>query len=96
MTSREIAGNRVMTALLSAKAGAQDELLQTLRGLVGDLQNLPGCTACLLGQDVSGGPHFLLYVTWADALAMKAAVSSEPFRVLLGAANTLSDHARFR
>lgn len=96
MTSREIAGNRVLTALLSAKPGTQDELLQTLRSLIGDLQSQPGCTTCLLGQDVAGGPHFLLYVAWADAPAMKAAVSSEPFRVLLGAASTLSDQARFR
>lgn len=85
-----------MTAVLSAKPGTQDELLQTLRGLVGDIRNQPGCTACILGHDVAGGPHFLIYVSWVDAPAMEAAMSAEPFRVLLGAASTLGDLDRFR
>lgn len=85
-----------MTAVLSAKPGTQDELLQALRGLVGDIRNTPGCTACILGHDVAGGPQFIIYVSWVDAPAMKAAMTSEPFRVLLGAASTLGDLDRFR
>jgi quinol monooxygenase YgiN len=77
--------------VLSAKPGTQDELLQALRGLTADIRNMPGCTACILGHDVAGGPHFIIYVCWVDAPSLQAAMASEPFRVLLGAASTLGD-----
>lgn len=96
MAPREVAGSKVLTALLAAKPGTQDELQQTLRSLVGEMQEQPGCTTCVLAQDVTGGPRFVLYVAWVDAPAMEASLCSEPFRVLLGAASTLGDQARFR
>lgn len=96
MAPRESAGSKIMTALLAAKPGTQDELQQTLRSLVGEIQQQPGCTSCVLAQDVTGGPRFVLYVAWVDAHSMEASLSSEPFRVLLGAASTLGDPPRFR
>jgi quinol monooxygenase YgiN len=96
MAARDSSGSKIMTALLSAKPGTQDELQQTLRSLVGEIQQQPGCTSCVLAQDVTGGPRFVLYVAWVDGLSMEASLASEPFRVLLGAASTLGDQARFR
>jgi quinol monooxygenase YgiN len=96
MAPRELAGSKVLTALLAAKPGTQAELQQTLRSLMGEIQEQPGCTSCVLAQDVTGGPRFVLYVAWVDAPSMEASLASEPFRVLLGAASTLGDQARFR
>ena len=85
-----VEAGRAMTALLIARPGAQAELLQTLQGLASDLERQPGCTACVLAQEISGGPRFLLYMSWSDLRAMRNGMASEPYRVLLGATSTLS------
>ncbi|MCI0673149.1 MAG: antibiotic biosynthesis monooxygenase [Myxococcaceae bacterium] len=95
MKARESSGGRVMTALLAARPEKQEELLQTLRSLAVEIQNQPGCTTCVLGQDVAGGPRFVLYLAWKDLASMEAGMSAEPFRVLLGASSTLSGAGNF-
>ncbi|MCI0573410.1 MAG: antibiotic biosynthesis monooxygenase [Myxococcaceae bacterium] len=84
-----------MTALLAARPEKKDELLQTLRSLAVEIQNQPGCTTCVLGQDVAGGPRFVLYLVWKDLASMEAGMSAEPFRVLMGASSTLSGTGNF-
>ena len=90
MKNQTAAAERVMTALLTARPDAQEELLQTLRGLASEIERLPGCTTCLLAQDVGGGPRFLLYMGWKDPQAMRAGMASEAYRVLRGATSTLT------
>lgn len=80
-----------ITALLSARPEAQVELLQTLSGLARELRSQSGCTACMVAQDVGGGPRFLLHISWVSQPAMHEGIRSEAYRVLLGALSTLAE-----
>ncbi len=61
-----------------------------LRGEGRFTDDLARAAACVLAQEISGGPRFLLYMSWSDLRAMRNGMASEPYRVLLGATSTLS------
>lgn len=89
-------GAKVMMALFTAKPEKRKEFLQTLRFLVDEIRQQPGCQVCMAGQDIGEEPRFVLYLLWKDLASFEAYLASESFRVLIGASSTLSTPAEFR
>lgn len=89
-------GVKVMTALLTPIPEKQGEFLQTLQCLLVEIKQEPGCLKCVVGQDVMGGQHFLLFTVWKDLRSLNTHMESEHFRILVGAASVLSSPADFR
>jgi quinol monooxygenase YgiN len=90
------AGHVVMTALLSAKPDKREELHQALCSLVEGIQKQSGCLDCMVGQDLVGEPRFHLYLVWKDRRALESFVTTDLFRILLGAMNVLAAPTEFR
>ena len=89
-------GVKVMTALLTPIPEKQAEFLQTLQSLHIEIKKEPGCLECVVGQDVLGGPRFLIFMVWKDLQSLEAHMESEHFRILIGATSVLSAPADFR
>ena len=87
---------RVMTALLTAKPGKREELLQVLGSLLEQSRSEAGCLQALVASSVHDQNIFIVYFNWTDLTALAAHMGSEPFRVLLGASSILSVPAQFR
>jgi quinol monooxygenase YgiN len=85
-----------MTTLLSPSPEKQQELLQTLRSLRGEIGRQPGCLACTVYQDDEGMGRFALITAWEDQEALSAHMGSEAFRVLVGASQLLGASPDFR
>ncbi len=96
MRARPTPGVKVMSALLTALPGKQQEFLQTLRTLQEDIRLQPGCLDCTVGQDTDGEGRFLLFMVWKDLHHLEAHMDSEAFRILLGATSVLTTPASFR
>lgn len=96
MRSRATSGVKVMSALLTARPGKQEEFRQTLRSLQEEIRQQPGCLECTVGQDTTGEPQFLIFMVWQELAYLEAHLESEAFRVLLGATSVLSAPASFR
>lgn len=87
---------RVMTILLTARPGKQEELIQALESLTEEVRAQAGCQDCMIGQDLGNGSRFLLYLLWKDLASLHTYIASDGFRVLLGAHSTLADPGEFR
>ena len=96
MSSSPKTSVKVMSALLTARPGKEEEFLQTLQGLVAEIREQPGCLECAVGQDVSRQSRFLIFMVWKDASHLAAHMDSEAFRVLLGATSVLTAPSGFR
>jgi quinol monooxygenase YgiN len=68
-------------------------MLDGLRQAIGAAQ---GCVECLVAQDVSGEPRYVLLSTWSDARSLEAHLQSENFRILRGAADVLGTQTDVR
>jgi quinol monooxygenase YgiN len=96
MRSRPTSGVKVMSALLTAQPGKQEEFLQTLQSLQEEIRQQPGCLECTVGQDTTGESQFLIFMVWKELAYLEAHMDSEAFRILLGATSVLSAPASFR
>jgi quinol monooxygenase YgiN len=96
MTPSPKSSVKVMSALLTARAGKQEEFLQTLRSLVQEIRQQPGCLECAVGRDVDGDSQFFLFMAWKDLAHLENHMHSEAFRVLLGATSVLTAPSGFR
>jgi quinol monooxygenase YgiN len=85
-----------MTTLLTPAAEKEEEFLQTLRSLRGEIGHQPGCLASLAFRDVEGHGQFALVTSWEDQAALQAHLASQPFRVLVGASQLLGASTEFR
>jgi len=89
-------GTKVLSALLTARSGKQQEFLQTLRSLVEEIRGQSGCLECAVGQDLSRESQFFIFMVWKDLAHLEAHMASEAFRVLLGATSVLTAPSGFR
>jgi quinol monooxygenase YgiN len=96
MTTLPKTGSSLMTTLLTPSPEKQQEFLQTLRSLRGEIGRQPGCLACTVFQDDEGSGQLALITAWEDQASLLAHVGSEPFRVLVGAAQLLGASPEFR
>lgn len=96
MRTRATSGVKVMSALLTALPGKQDELRQTLRSLQEEIRQQAGCLDCTVAQDTEGESRFLIFTVWKELAFLEAHLDSEPFRILLGATSVLSAPVGFR
>ena len=87
---------KVMSALLTARPDKQEEFLQTLQSLQGEIRQQSGCLECTVGRDAAGGPQFIIFMVWKDLAHLEAHMDSEAFRILLGATSVLTSPAGFR
>ena len=87
---------KVMSALLTARPDKQEEFLQTLVGLKGEILLQPGCLECGIGREAAGEGRFFIFMVWKDLAHLEAHLESEVFRVLLGATSVLTTPAGFR
>jgi quinol monooxygenase YgiN len=87
---------KVVTSLLTPAPEKREEFLQTLRSLRVEIEQEPGCLACVVCRDVEGGDHFVLISEWADQDALLAHMDAEHFRILAGASRLLGASAEFR
>jgi quinol monooxygenase YgiN len=88
--------NRAVIALLTALSGKEAELLQVLGSLADLIEQDPTCAQSTLARSVKNGSTFVLCTVWKDAPSLAKFMTSEVFRVVLGASNTLSAQAQFR
>ena len=96
MNSSPKSSIKVLSALLTSRAGKQEEFLQTLRSLVEEIRQQPGCLECAVGRDVAGDTQFFLFMAWKDLSHLENHMRSEAFRVLLGATSVLTTPSGFR
>jgi quinol monooxygenase YgiN len=87
---------KVLSALLTALPDKQEEFLQTLLSLKGVIQNQPGCLDCSIGKEAAGGPQFFIFTVWKDLAHLEEHMTSDAFRVVLGAASVLTTPTGFR
>ena len=82
-----------LMAHLTVVPEKQEELLQTLRSLVAEIEQQSGCMECLMGlhADVA-----LLFSVWEDRDALGKHLRSEQLGILLGASSLLAAPPRFR
>jgi len=82
-----------LMAHLTVMPEKQEELLQTLRSLVSEIEQQPGCMECLMGlhADVA-----LLFSVWEDRPSLEEHLRSEQLGILLGASSLLAAPPRFR
>ena len=88
-------GQRLMTALLTARPEKQDELSNTLRFLADGLRERNGCLESLVARDLTGEARFILHLLWRDAQALDAYLASDDYRVLQGASSILTGPGGF-
>jgi quinol monooxygenase YgiN len=96
MTRKRSPAAKVMTAILKPRPGNQAELLQMLEGLRQAIGGSQGCVECLIAQDVSGEPRYVLLSSWTDTQSLAAHLQSEHFRILRGAADVLGTQTDVR
>jgi quinol monooxygenase YgiN len=96
MTSPAKPGSSLLTTLLTPTPEKEQEFLQTLRSLRTEIGRQPGCLACTVFKDEEGGGRLALITSWEDQAALRAHLSSEPFRVLVGASQLLGASPEFR
>ncbi len=87
---------KVLSALLTAHSGKQEEFLQTLLSLKGVIQEQPGCLDCSIGKEATGEPRYFIFTVWKDLAHLEEYMGSDSFRVLLGATSVLTTPAGFR
>jgi len=96
MALRDQHSSQVMTTLLTPSPDKVGELLQTLDSLRPEIAGQPGCQACIVCRDVDGGSHLVLVTAWESREALQAHLASDPYRVLMGAAQLLGSDTEFR
>ncbi|HJV21156.1 MAG TPA: antibiotic biosynthesis monooxygenase family protein [Holophagaceae bacterium] len=87
---------RAAFVLLTALTGKEEELLQILEVLAKEVQEMSGCLHSTLTQTLQEGRTFAWCLVWKDAPSLAKFMSSEVFRILLGAAGTLCAPVHFR
>jgi quinol monooxygenase YgiN len=96
MKAKPPASPKVVSSLLIPLPGKEQEFSQTLLSLQAEIKQEPGCLECVVGQDLSGDPRFVLFVVWKDLSSLEAHMESDNFRVLAGAIKVLSAPSEFR
>lgn len=87
---------RAAFVLLTALPGKEEELLQILEALTWGAREMPGCLRSTLAQALREDRTFAWCLVWKDAPALAKFMTSEVFRILLGAAGTLCSPVHFR
>ena len=87
---------KLLTVLLTAKSAKQTEFLQTLEALGQQMAAAPGCIECVVTQEVSGSPRFILFLAFRDLASLETQLTSASFHILRGAMDVLSQPAEFR
>lgn len=74
--------------LVSPEPENREELLQTLRSLIEEIRQAPGCLVCSLCRE-EGGNMLVVVSGWRTRADLQRHVRSEHFRILSGASRLL-------
>lgn len=72
-----------ITYILSAPAGQEDEIIDTLRLFKGPTEARPGCLSCTILQDVDDPSDVIYIEEWQSEKALETHICSEHYRQLL-------------
>lgn len=84
-----------VTILFSARTGAEREFLQVMETLVEEIGGQEGCVHTTLARSLKDANSFVACFLWDGHRHFNDFMSSEAFRVMLGASRTLGEPARF-
>ena len=76
---------------INAPPGRRDEILKTLRSLLGPTRVLPGCVSCRFYQDVENPNLLTLIEEWEDREALDRYIRSNDYRKILAAMDLASE-----
>ncbi len=74
--------------LVSPEPDKRDELLQTLRSLIDEIRQTPGCLVCSICRE-EGGDLLVVVSGWETRSDLQRHIRSEHFRILSGASRLL-------
>ncbi|MED1203561.1 putative quinol monooxygenase [Heyndrickxia acidicola] len=85
-------GNIVITAILRAKTGNEDQLLEVLQQVVPPSQNEIGCIKYQLHQSLDEEGVYTFYEVWQDEDSMKKHIESDHYKVYRQHSEHLVEH----
>jgi len=81
----------ITSVRINAPPKRRDEILKTLRSLLGPTRVLPGCVSCRFYQDVENPNLLTLIEEWESREALNRHVRSNDYRKLLTAMDLASE-----